>query len=251
MSFPHLLTKTLWVVPLVLQTAIVLGMLRRKLVTVFPFFFTYTVAVLSREVLLLFLKPGKLYALIYWWGEALAVLLGLAVIFEILGHVLPPSPYLKSVLNCVWTLAIISAVTALLMLTITRGSAGGDHIFEFIILAERSARFLQACLLILVITLMSRLRLTWHDYSVGIAAGFGVYSAVALAGLEFGAHLHFISGASLVLLNSAAYNVAAVIWAFYILRPRRGTPVEHLPKANLAEWNSAVSEYVDQWYRRY
>jgi len=251
MSFSHLVTKALWVLPLVLQTVIALRILRRKQVTTLPFFFSYTLVVVFREILLLFLKLGKLYALIYWWGEALAVLLGVAVIFEILGIILPPYPSFRIVLKSMWIFAGVTGIVALLMLFLTSGTAGADRVFEFIIMAERSARFLQACLLIAVIALMSRLGLTWHHYSVGIAAGFGVYSALALVGWELRAHLHVISHDKFVLINSVAYNLAAIIWAWYILRPRRGTPVEHLPKANLAEWNSAVSEYVDQWYRRY
>jgi hypothetical protein len=251
MSFSHLVAKTLWVIPLALQAVILLVMFRRKKVTLFPVFFCYTVVVFSREFLLLFLSQGNLYALVYWCGEAIAVVLGLAVIFEILGNVLPPSPSLRFILNSVWILGGIAAVISLLMLFLTNGTAGADRVFEFIILAERSARFLQACLLIVVIVLMSRLGLTWHNDSVGIVAGFGIYSALVLAGFELRAHLHVMSDAKLVLLNSAAYNVAAIIWACYLLRPWRGIPVEHLPKANLAEWNNAVNEYVHQWYRRY
>src|SRR4029077_12254048 len=116
---------------------------------------------------------------------------------------------------------------------------------------ERSVRFLQSSLLIVVIALMSRLGLSWHQESVGIAAGFGVYSALALACFELGAHLHVISQLALALVNSAAYNLAVLIWAFYILRPSRVTPVEDLPKTDLAEWNSAVTDYVNQWSRRY
>src|ERR1700694_2495613 len=101
MSFPHLVTKTLWVLPLVLQIAIALVMLRRKLITIFPIFFSYTVIVLCREILLLFLKMGKVYALIYWYGEALSVLLGLAVIFEIVGRILPPRPFLGPFLKSI------------------------------------------------------------------------------------------------------------------------------------------------------
>jgi hypothetical protein len=252
MSFPHLVTMTLWVLPLVLQAVIALVMFRRKLVTVFPVFFSYTVVVFSREILLLFLdQQGKVYALIYWSGEALGVLLGLAVIFEILGHVLPSTPFMGFVLKSVWIFTAIAAVIALLMLLMTDRSQGADRVVEFIILAERSARFLEACLLVVVIALMSRLGLTWRHPSVGIAAGFGVYSALALTGFELHAHLHFLKYTTLALLNSAAYNVAALIWAFYILRSWRGKPVKSLPQANLAEWNNAVSDYVTQWYRRY
>jgi hypothetical protein len=251
MSFSHLVATTLWVLPLALQAAIALVMFRRKQVTLFPIFFCYTVVVFSREFLLLFLNQGNFYAFVYWCGEAIAVVLGLTVIFEILGNVLPPSTSLRFVLSSVWILGGIAAVTSLLMLFLTNGRTEADRVFQFIILAERSARFLQACLLIAVIALMSRLGLEWQNVSVGIIAGFGIYSALALVGWELRAHLHVISHAAFVLLNSAAYNLAAIIWAWYILRPPRGIPVEHLPKANLAEWNSAVSEYVNQWYRRY
>lgn len=251
MSFPRLIAETLWVIPLLLQTATALAMIRRKLLLILPVFFGYTSVVICTDVALTFLPYAhRAYALIYWCSEALAVVLGLAVIFEILGNILPPSPSLRFVLNSVWIMGGIAALTSLLILFLSNGTAGADRIFEFIILAERSARFLQACLLIVVIALISRLGLSWRNESVGIIAGFGVYSALVLAGFELRAHLHVISDATLVLLNSAAYNVAAIIWAFYILRRWHEIPVEHLPKTNLAEWNNAVIEYVHQWYRR-
>jgi hypothetical protein len=252
MSISHVATRALWLIPLVLQAAITVVMVRRRLVTIFPIFFSYTVLVLFRETALLFLRyPGNLYSLFYWCSEALAVLLGLGVIFETVRNLFAPYSFLRILLKVVWIVGIIAAVTALLMLVLTNGVTGADRVFEFIILVERSVRFLQACLLILVTALMSRLGVTWHHYSVGIVAGFGVYSALDLGVLELRTHLHFISDAGLVLLTSAAYNVAAIIWAFYFLRSWRKTPIEYLPKSNLTEWNEAVTEYVDQWYRRY
>ncbi len=246
MSFSHLLAQTLWVLPLILQFAIAVSMLWRRQATVFPVFFAYTIVVFCRELLLLFLNQ----ALIYWCGEVLAILLGLAVVFEVLRHVLPSSSSLRYILQLVRIVGSVAAVTSILMLLFTNGTAGADPIFEFIILAERSARFLQACLLIAMLALMSRLGLEWDTLSVGIVAGFGIYSAIALVGWELRAHLSVISHATFVLLNSAAYNLAAMIWAFYIIRPQRRALVAHLPKANLADWNSAVREYVHQWYQR-
>jgi ABC-type uncharacterized transport system permease subunit len=151
----------------------------------------------------------------------------------------------------VWVLGAATAIIALLMLISGGPRSGTDRLLEIIVLAERSVRFLQASLLILVIALMSRLGLTWHHESVGITAGFGVYSALALAVYQFGYHLHLMSSNAFVLLNSAAYNLATMIWAFYILLPAGVTPVEHLPKTDLAEWNSAVTDYVNQCSRRY
>ena len=252
MSFSHVLTKILWICPLLCQAAIVAVMLRRRLVHVFPVFFSYTAVVFSREFILLFLTyPGSPYRLVYWCGEILAVLLGLGVIVEVLRHVLEPLPSLSFVLNSIWFFGFIVAATAMLMFFLTRGGAGADRVSEFIMLGERSARFLQASLLIVVVALMARLGLTWHHDSVGIVAGFGIYSSVALGAFEFRAHLHLLSHAALAVINSAAYNAAALVWVFYFLRARRSVPVDDLPKTNLAECNEAVTDYLEQWYQRY
>jgi hypothetical protein len=245
------LTKILWLTPPFLQCLILFVMLRRKLVSSFPLFFIYTVVVVCRDFILLFLRKGDLYFLIFWWGETLAILLGLAVISEIVTNILPKSPSLRFISNAVLIFGAIAAVAALLILVVAKPGEGSDSLLEVIVMGERSVRFLQCSLLIVLIALMSRLGLTWHQGSVGIAAGFGVYSSLALAGFELGGHLHMFSTAVLALVNSAAYNLAAVIWAFYILRPVRVTSVEHLPKADLADWNSAVTDYVNQWSRRY
>jgi hypothetical protein len=251
MSFLQPLTEVLSYLPVIIQSAIVFVLITRKLTKIFPFFFSYTAAVVSTSLVLDFLPYGhRAYSLVYWSGDALAILLGFAVIFEILRYILQ-SPSLKLVLNAVWILATISAVVALAMLVWGKPSMEKDWLLEVIVLAERSVRFLQASLLIVVIALMSRLGLTWHDESVGITAGFGVYSALALLIYEFGFHLQKMSSTVFVLLNSAAYNLAVIIWAFYILRRVRVTPVEHLPNADLREWNSAVTDYVNQCSRRY
>lgn len=252
MTFPAFVTNVLWVFPLVLQAGIAMRMIRRRLLAIFPLFFAYTATVLFGETILLFLTTSSdYYARLFWYKEALAVLLSLAVVFEILKIILPSSSSIKLVVNSVWILAAIAAVVALVMLTFAKPATGNDPMYELIILAERSVRFLQACLLIIVIALMSRLGLTWRDQSVGIAAGFGIYSALALVSFEFGANLHWIGQPAMALINSAAYNLAAIIWAFYILRQVQATPVEHLPKTDLEEWNSAVTDYVNQWSRRY
>jgi len=246
-----LLTKALWSVPLVLQVAIAIVILRRKLVGVFPIFFAYTVVVSVRETVLFFLPySGNAYSFVWFWGEALAVLLSLGVIFETLRHIFAAYPFLGVVLKLVWILGGMAAVAALLILMLSGRGTGADPLLESIFLLERAVRFLQVCLLIMVIALISHLGLTWQQYSIGIIAGFGIYSALDLVTLEFRAHLHFLTDATFELVEPAAYNLGAIIWAAYFLPSWSRTPVEHLPRTNLAEWNEAVADYVDPWYRR-
>jgi hypothetical protein len=201
--------------------------------------------------MLLFLKyPGRPYALVYWYGEVFIIFLALAAILETAKHLFPRYSFLDTALKVVWALGAGAALVAILMLILTRVQSSVDRVFELIILGERSIRFLQACWLILVIAYISYWRRDWRQYSVGIVAGFGVYSSLTLAILELRAHLHLISDVTLVLLNSAAYNVAAIIWAVFFFSTWHSSPSERLPKADLSSWNDAVTEYHSRrWFR--
>ena len=250
MTLLNLVIYALWIFPIVLQAAIVFCMVRRKLVKSFPVFFMYTLWVLFSAAGLLFLKPfGSLYHHLHWCEEALSVVLGLGAIFEILRHILPPYSSPRFVMSLVWVLTGLFVVIALLMFLSAKPMTGNYQGYEVVMLAERTVRLLQASLLIVVIALMSVLGLTWHHEALGILIGFGVYSAGALVAFECGA-LHWMNPLAFSILNSAAYNVGALIWAFYILRPPRKKSVQLLPSADLTEWNNALNNYVNQRTRR-
>jgi hypothetical protein len=251
MNFFGLATFVLWFAPLVIQCVIALVMLRRGLVAQFPFFFSYTILLPVRDLSLYFLpNPGDRYSTVFWLGEAAAVLLSLAIIFEISLHFVRSFPFLRLFLRVLWIAAGVAGAAALALLFWTKGPAGTDVALEWITLSERSARFLQVCLLILAIAMMSRLGLTWRHYSLGIAAGFGVYAALDLVLLELRGHLHVLSGEAFVLLRSAAYNLGVLIWAFYFLPPEDGNPIDRLPGNDVSDWNETLTEQVDKWYRR-
>ncbi len=249
MSLPHLASSLLWYVPITLQSLIAFAMLRRGLARTFPVFFCYTALILIRDITLLLVPfTGNLYSSVFWWGEALAVLFSLAVILEVLWHLFRPYPSLRFVFKLVWIAAFVAVGFGLAILR--TGPQGVDRILELSLLLERSARLLQVGLLIVLISMMSRLGLTWHHASLGIAAGFGTYSALDLAALELRGHLHAIPDNAFVLVRSAAYNLGVLIWAYYFLRPRPLQTVESLPETDMESWQDALNEYVKKWYRR-
>ncbi len=247
MRVPHAITVALWIAPIVIQSVIVIVMLHRKLVEIFPVFFTYSVLVPAREVILLFVRnhPDP-YSRIYWFSEAIVVALSLGVIYEVIWHLIRPYSFLRRfAFSFFWTIAAVALALGLIMFLSSSRSIQPDPLLEIIVMAERSVRFLQACWLIVLVLLMSRLGLTWQHYAVGIATGFGVFSASDLALLELQAHLHLITYETLALLNSTAYNVAVTIWALYFVasRPRK-VIVESLPDTEIARWNEVLSEYL-------
>src|SRR5437762_11218137 len=81
MRLSQLVSSILWLVPLSLQAAIALAILWRRLLRVFPIFFSYTVLVPVRDIILLLLPfPGNRYSFVFWWGDAVVILLSLAII---------------------------------------------------------------------------------------------------------------------------------------------------------------------------
>ncbi len=238
-------TMELWITPIVIQSIIVIVMLQRKLVKIFPVFFTYSVLLPAREILLLFVpNHSNAYSSIYFVGEAIVVALSLGVIYEVIWHLVRPYSFLRGfAFRFFWIVAAVALVLGLIMFL--SSSRSDPPLLEIIILAERSVRFLQACWLIVLVLLMSRLGLTWQHYAVGIATGFGVYSASDLALLELRGHLRLITNETLALLNSTAYNVAVIIWALYFVPSRqRKVVVESLPNTDIARWNEVLSEYL-------
>ena len=250
MQFSRLATSALWFIPVAVQSVIVVVMLARGLAKRYPFFFSYTFLLPARDIALLNLPyAGRRYAIVFWWGEAAALLLALGVIVETLWHLIEPYPFLRSAFKVFWMFGILVAAAAVAILHWSQGQSG-DQIIESILLFERSARFLQVCLLIVVIALISRLGMTWRSYSVGITAGFGLYAALDLTLLELRGNLHLISDSAFVLLRSAAYNLAIVIWGFYFLRPWRASPVQRLPSTDVDNWNDALTDRLNTWHQR-
>ena len=195
------------------------------------------------------LRDSKnLYATVLWWGDAASIMLTLGVIFEVAWHFVQRYQFLRLFLTV--HLRMGCGPRWVGNVDLDQGSSGNDLALEWIILTERSARFLQVCLLIVASRLLSRLGLTCESYSLGIAAGLGVFAALDLVLLDLRAHLHVLTDNAFVLMRSGAYNLGVIIWAFYFLWPHRGSQVDQLPGTDLAKWNDALTEHVDKWYRR-
>ena len=103
MSLFRLATDVLWLLPLALQYAIAIVMYFRGLARRFPFFFSYSLLLPARDLMLLRLPyPGPVYSRVYWWGEAGAILLSFGIIVEIIWHLTKPYPVLRTVFKVLW-----------------------------------------------------------------------------------------------------------------------------------------------------
>ncbi len=250
MIFFSIAVHALWYLSIALEAAIVLAMARRKVLFRIPFFFFYIATMLSRDIVLASIHyPSNLYARIYWYGEIVTIFLAFAVICDTVKHIFPRYPFLRVSLKLAVTLGATAALAAILMVVLTEVGPSKDRVLDFIVLAERSVKFVEAIWLILVIMLISHIGGGWRRYSVGIVAGLGVNAAITLAIFDLRMHVNVVSDAAFVLCNLAAYNAAALIWAFFFWN-FQCEGAQRLPEANLSEWNDEVLAFTRRWYRR-
>jgi hypothetical protein len=247
MNAREALTMFLWVISMSLLTLISVIMVRRWLVRVFPFFFTYCVCVVSRDVVLFFVRPHpdlyRYYFWIYWGGEPIIILLQLGVLYEVLRYLTRPYEHVRGLADKVFRVVIlIAALMAIFVfrwVTITPGAPFTEVIF----LLERSARVAQVLVMITTITFISRLGLTWHHYATGILLGSGI-AGLQLVAAELRGNV-LISNETFVWLKPAIYNVAVIAWAAYFFPGRnRRIDLASLPETDLGRWERALKEYL-------
>ena len=114
----QLVQMTFWILPLCLQPLIALVMIVRRQVTDFPVFFLYTLFVAGRDLALFFLRSHmRRYSWIYWVGEPLSIILGLAAICEVVWRLIQPYPTLRFLgVRLFWMTFIITFLAGVLML---------------------------------------------------------------------------------------------------------------------------------------
>ena len=96
------LRMAFWIVPLCLQPLIAIAIATRRQVRTFPLFFVYTLFVSTRDLALLFIKHYmRIYSWVYFLSEPLAIVLGVAVIYEVSWHQIRSYSPLRSLDNVI------------------------------------------------------------------------------------------------------------------------------------------------------
>ncbi|HXM61809.1 MAG TPA: hypothetical protein VN950_13210 [Terriglobales bacterium] len=212
-------------IPEWLLAALLYLLLRRRAYRVCPCFFAYVafglVAGVARVVTRNY--PHPFYAA-YWITEAGYDVLGIVVMHELIRTVL------RNLTSIWWGRFIFPAIlVAGVSLSLARAYTApprfDSHLAVYIVVGEIAVRFIQV--LAVLLTLIPLFGRPGHRYPLGIAAGFGFYSIVALLSTtrlsDKGTRFFFLWGVILL----AAYSVAELIWIWTFA----GTQWVRLPEA--------------------
>jgi hypothetical protein len=227
----------LWYIPLGLLALLFFLMLRNRAYKVCPWFFSYVAFGVAASVARLVVdgQPHAYYAA-YWITDAGYCLLGILAMYEVFRVVI-------RYLTPRWWIYLIfpGVVIAGTGLSLARAHAVPPRVtglLYYIVIGEIAVRFVEVfAVLLTVIPLFGFRR---HRYALGVALGFGFYSAVELLDTikfaDLGTAFKFWWGVTSV----GAYSLAVLIWIWYF-RVRQED--ETLPTLEQAYASDAPRKY--------
>jgi hypothetical protein len=253
MTAHHLLFLFLWIAPHVLQGALAIMLVHRRLAKEFPAFFLYTVF----EVLQ-FLALFTLYRLGPSWGEqytvvwlasgAISVALRFAIVNEVFSNLLRSYPALSAFGTLLFRWAtVVLMIVAVALVAYTSGSETERGIIAFGVI-DRAVSIVQCGLLVLLVLLSRFLSFSWRSYAFGIALGLGFFASIELATSAIRSHIGLaVARDTFNLVTMASYNCCVVFWIAALLRPERDrTRITSIPSHNLDQWNETLQRLLQQ-----
>jgi hypothetical protein len=215
-----------WLLGPVLQLTLVMFMVQRKLHTVFPRFFSYIVFQIVKSAILfgVYRYNPENYFDAYWTGNAVSVLLSVAVMDEILHNLLKQYGGIQKLTSLIFRWACGLLLLLSIVNAFTSQQTGPDRVISAVLAFDRSVRVMQCGLFFLLLILCRLLRNCWRQHVFGIALGFGIFASIELMLVSIVMRVGNGAGAMVSLTKSAAYNAVTVLWVMYLRRPIESIP---------------------------
>jgi len=218
----------LWYIPLGLLALLLFLMLRNRAYGVCPWFFSYVAFGVAASVARLVVdgQPHEYYAT-YWITEAGYCLLGILAMYEVFRVII------QYVIPRWWTHLIFPGVliagTSLSLAHARAVPPRVSGLLYYIVIGEIAVRFVEVFAVLLTVVPLFGFRR--HRYALGVAAGFGFYSAVELLNMikfaDLGSTFKFWWGVTSI----GAYSIGTLIWIWFFRVPQEDVPLPTLEQA--------------------
>jgi hypothetical protein len=208
-----------WFAGPLLQITLSVFMVRRGFHKMFPRFFTYILFQTLKSTCLFIAfrySSNEIYFDAYWTGNAISVLLTVAVMDEILRNLFKEYGGVQIVGTTIfrWSCGLLLVLAILSALSNRDGAA--DTVVAAVFGFERGVRVMQVGFFLLLMLLSRALKNCWRQPVFGIALGFGVFASVELILVSFVLARGNIHGAKISLIKSMAFNLVTLVWTGYL-----------------------------------
>src|SRR5271168_4651848 len=237
-----ILYYVLWLAHPVLQTVIAIAMLRRGQQREFKYFFAYIVTQIVAFAVLFstwrYFTSASFY--VSWITTAISVALGFKVIHEAFLDVFRPFHTLRDLGTVLFKWAGLVMLLVAGVVSVSTNSSDVAPWMQAIITAQRSVRFVQVGMVLLLLVFSQYLGLSRRQHSFGIALGFGSFAVVELALISSLVGNH-VGNPWMSMVNMAAYNTSLAVWLGYVAvkSPARETAT---PLFQSQRWEQSLSD---------
>jgi hypothetical protein len=244
------LNSALWVLSLLLNGGLVAVLIGKGSLRKFPFFGSYAIFTLFASGFLYVVKVKALpitYFYAYWVCEALSVMLGFAVVYEVFGRLLTPYPALRRLALLIFQWSITVLVLMGCVVLYAQSSAEPDKWLASIRVVEEATRIIEVGLLMFLFIFSTAFGLHWRQSVFGMALGLGIFATVELVGITMRNYLGAAAQGSFAMVRGLAFNISLLVWAGYLLAPEKeGSAAEAPHHGQLEQWNQALTEFIYQ-----
>jgi hypothetical protein len=249
---PHrLLLMYLWIAPHLLQGALAILLVSRKLARQFPAFFLYTVFEVAQFLILFVLNQrddvsGPQYTSVWIACNAVSVVLRFAVVHEVFNHLFRSYPAFTAVGTILFRCAtVVLMIVAVVLVAYTAGSET-DSLIVAITVVDRAVSIVQCGLLILLLLLSRFLNVSWNSYAFGITLGLGLFASVELGTSAIRTYLGLAVAKDFFdIVTMATYHCCVVLWIVALFVPERAPGrLTSIPAHNLEQWNEALQRLL-------
>jgi hypothetical protein len=231
---------------------VLIAMVRRKMWTEFPFFFSYLIFMLLRTIVLVMVyralvahrTPYATYFWSFWTAETLEVIAKFFIIYEIFVYALRPYSSLSRLIRVlfIWSFVVLVAVAFITAAAVPVNDR--SPVVQTVFTLKRTVAAIQIGLLAFLFLFIKIFAIHWKHYLFGIALGLALYGT-----LDFGAMAIRTWGPAFTdLVNwttRIADGVGAVVWVIYFVLPQKqSVPLETKPVSPLREWNATLREIL-------
>jgi hypothetical protein len=241
------LINALWIVGIVFQGGLAIVLLAKQAWKRYPFFAAYAFFTFSMTVALYLLERyPKVFYYSYWIQEAIAIVLGFGVVYEIFQQMFSAHKALLKLARLTFRWTIVG-LFCLAMLVVLLQSPVGSDLTKAILVSEEAMRIVEVGLLVFLFVGSAAFGLHWKQSEFGIALGLGLYVAVHLTTVALRSQVGLPGWQVLNIVSILAFDMSLLVWIGYLLSPDRVTNSSEVPqRAQLEQWNQAVMELINQ-----
>ncbi len=187
------------------------------------------------------------YFYTYWIAEAVGIVLGLAVVYEVFRHLFSIHGALLRLASLTFRIAAIVLVLAGLIAFLMQSSSNFTNLSRAINSMEQAARIIEVGLMMILFICSTAFGLHWKQAEFGIALGLGFFAAIELSAVTLRPLVGPSHVAPLDIARSLAFDSSLVVWLGYLLAPEKKSSGANAPQQDqLEQWNQAIRKLISQ-----